>query len=64
MKGECFPYTMSAHIVTSRMPVIRYRLEPRAPYISLSTVMANLTKTSSLERWYSPEEPRRRLKLA
>ena len=49
MKGECFPYTMSAHVVTSRMPVIRYRLEPRALYISPSTVIANFTKKSL--RW-------------
>ena len=69
MKGEflkCFPYTMSAHIVTSCVPVIRFRLEPRAPYISPPTVIANLTKermSSSLERRYGPERHRRRLKL-
>ena len=42
MKGEflkCFPYTMSAHVVISHVPVIRYRLEPRAPYISPPTVI-------------------------
>ena len=31
-------------IVMSRMPVIKYRLESRAPYISLPTVIANFTK--------------------
>ena len=58
---------MSSHIVTSRMPVIRYRLEPRALYISPPTVIANFTKerlSSSLERRYGPENLRRRLKLA
>ena len=67
MKCECFPYTMSAHVVMSRMPVIRYRLEPRAPYISPPTVIANFTKerlSSSLECQYGPEKLRRRLKLA
>ena len=69
MKGEflkCFPYTMSAHVVTSRVPVIRYRLEPRAPYISPPTVIVNFTKkcwSSSLERRYGPEKLKRRLKL-
>ena len=70
MKGEflkCFPYTMSAHIVMSRVLVIRYRLEPRALYISPPTVIANFTKEhlpSSLERRYGPEKLRRKLKLA
>ena len=70
MKGEflkCFPYTMSAHVVTSRVPVIRYRLEPRAPYISPPTVIASFTKerlSSSRECRYGPEKLRRRLKLA
>ena len=57
---------MSAHVVTSRMPVIRYRLELRAPYISPPTVIANFTKerlSFSLEHWYGPEKLRRRLKL-
>ena len=35
---------MSAHVVTSCMLVIRYRLEPRAPYISSPNVIANLQK--------------------
>ena len=55
---------MSAHVVTSHMPVIRYG--PRAPYISPPTVIADFTKerlSSSLERRYSPEKLRRRLKL-
>ena len=57
---------MSAHIVTSRVPVIRYRLETHAPNISLPTMIANFTKErllSSLERRYGPEKLRRRLKL-
>ena len=62
-----FPYTMSAPIVMSCMPVIRYRLELRAPYISPPTVIANFTKerlSSSLEHWDGLEKRRRRLKLA
>ena len=46
MKVKCFPYTMSAHVVTSRVPVIRYRFEPRAPYNSPPTVIANFTGAS------------------
>ena len=58
---KCFPYTavcMSAHVVTSRVPVIRCRLEPCAPYISPSIVIANFYffLSSSLERWYGPEK--------
>ena len=57
---------MSAHIVTSRVPVLRHRLESRAPYISAPTVIANFTKERllfSLERRYGPEKLRRRLNL-
>ena len=36
-----FLYTMSVHVVMS----LRHRLEPHGPYISPSTVIANLTKT-------------------
>ena len=64
---DSVPYTMSAHVVTSRVPVIRYRLKPRAPYIFPPTVIANFTKErllSSLERRYGQEKLRRRLKLA
>ena len=58
---------MSVHVVTSRVPVITYRLESRAPYISPPTVIANFTQKrllTSLERRYGPEKVRRRLKLA
>ena len=65
MKGEflkCFPYNiMSAHVVMSHMPVIRFRLEPHTPYISPPSVIANFTKEhllSSLEHWYGPEKLR------
>ena len=72
MKGESemfsvYIYTMSAHIVMSHVPVIRYRLEPRAPYISPPTVIANFTTErllSLLECRYGSEKLRRRLKLA
>ena len=37
-------FSVSAHVVTSHVPVIRYRLEPRAPYISPPIVIANLKK--------------------
>ena len=59
-------FSMSAHVVTSRVPVIRYRLKPCAPYISPPTVITNFTKerlSSSLEHRYGPEKLRRRLKL-
>ena len=58
---------MSVHVVTSGVPVIRYRLESRALYISLPTVIVNFTKerlSSSLEHRYGPEKLRRRLKIA
>ena len=58
---------MSAHVVTSRVLVIKYRLKPHAPYISLPTVIANFTKEhllSSVERRYGPEKHRSGLKLA
>ena len=56
-----FSVYLSAYVVTSCVPVIRYRLEPRAPYISPPTVITNFTKeclSSSLERWYGPEKLR------
>ena len=60
-----FSVYYAAHELTSRMPVIRYRLEPRAPYISPPTVIAQKKRlSSSLECRYSPEKPRRRLKLS
>ena len=58
---------MSAHVVMSGVPVITYRLESRALYISLPTVIVNFTKerlSSSLERRYGPEKLGRRLKIA
>ena len=57
---------MSAHVVMSRVPDIRYRLEARAPYISPPTVIANFTKeclSSSLEGRYGQEKLRRRMNL-
>ena len=59
---------MFVHVVTSGVPVITYtcRLEPRAPYISPPTVIANVTKehlSSSLERRHGLKKLRRRLKL-
>ena len=52
---KCFQYTLSAHVVMSYVPVIRYRLErcDREVYKLLS----------SLESRYGPEKFRRRLKL-
>ena len=60
-------YYVCTYSDVSRVPVIRYRLEPRTPYISPPTVIANFTKerlSSSLEHRYGPEKFRRRLKLA
>ena len=62
MKGG----TLSAHVVTPLVPVLRYRFEPCASYISLPTAIENFTKehlSSLLERQYGPEKLRRRLKL-
>ena len=59
-------YHMSAHEVMSRVLVIRYRLDPRFPYISTPTMIVNFTKerlSSSLEYRYGLEKLRRRLKL-
>ena len=40
MSSEFF-FSIPVHVVTSRMLVIKYRLEPRALYISPLTVIAN-----------------------
>ena len=54
---------MSAHVVTSRVTVIRYRLEPRAPYIDMLSevqmndapmaIMATKVCDNGLLLWYA-----------
>ena len=61
-----FPYTMSVHIVTSLIPVIRYRLQHIcSEYFSAHYDHKQDEKhlPSLLEHRYGPKKLRKRLKL-
>ena len=54
---------MSAHVVTSHVPVIRYMLEPRALFIFPPTVTEMLQRTFVVFARALVQPVRRRLKL-
>ena len=50
VSSAIFPYTVFVHVVMSLVPVISYRLEPRASCIFL-VVIANFTKIVCRLHW-------------